>query len=137
MRSIQPAQADVEDVTDVWDKRRLLSAVRRATAADKSWAFNTTYRLHLYNYNIIGGKPNFSHAGTADSAIDGEEAPRNANFRDNEVAFHFEQRNPYLPYFSIGLRKGAGRPHIGRRIATITAIHISMLKTPPKPISSP
>jgi hypothetical protein len=114
------------------------------SAADKSWSFNTTFRLHLYNYNIIDGKPNFSKAGdqintgaTAfelyprrvrlnwtycwsdcfielATAIDGEGSPRNANFRDNELAFHFEQWNPYLPYFSIGLRRGAGSTHISR-----------------------
>jgi hypothetical protein len=114
------------------------------SAADKSWSFNTTARVNIYNYNIIDGKPNFSDGGdqinsgatqgelfprrmrvywtycwsdcfmTLETAIDGEEAPRNANFRDNELGFHFEQWNPYLPYFSIGLRRGAGRTHIGR-----------------------
>jgi hypothetical protein len=114
------------------------------SAADKSWSFNTSFRLHLHNYNIIDGKPNFSDGGdqinsgatqgelfprrvrlnwtfcwsdcfvTLETAIDGEQAPRNANFRDNELGFHFEQWNPYLPYFSIGLRRGAGRTHIGR-----------------------
>src|ERR1041384_7425753 len=33
------------------------------TAADKSWSFNTTYRINIYNYNIIGGKPNFNNGG--------------------------------------------------------------------------
>ena len=114
------------------------------TAADKSWSFNTTYRLNVYNYNILDGKPNFSQAGaqqntgatqgelfprrnrmyftycwsdcfiTVDATIDGEEAPRNANWRDSEVMFRFDQFNEYLPYFSIGLRRGAGRTHIGR-----------------------
>jgi hypothetical protein len=113
-------------------------------AADKSWSFNTTYRLNVYNYNILGGKPNFSQAGAqqntgattgelfprrnrlyftycwsdcfiqVDATIDGEEAPRNANWRDSEVMFRFDQFNEYLPYFSVGLRRGAGRTHIGR-----------------------
>jgi hypothetical protein len=115
------------------------------TGADKSWSFNTTARINIYNYNILGGKPNFSNAAgnqvntgatqgelfprrlrlyftycwadcfiTIETAIDGEEAPRNANFRDNEVTWHFEQWNEFLPYFSVGLRRGAGRTHIGR-----------------------
>jgi hypothetical protein len=115
------------------------------SAADKSWSFNTTYRLNIYNYNIIDGKPNFSGAGGAqvntgatagelfprrnrlawtmcwsdcfievETTIDGEEAPRNANWRDNEIYFHFDQWNPYLPYFSLGLRRGAGRTHTAR-----------------------
>ena len=33
------------------------------TAADKSWSFNTTYRLNMYMYNILQGKPNFSQGG--------------------------------------------------------------------------
>src|SRR4030095_10659713 len=28
-------------------------------AADKSWSFNTTYRINMYIYNTINGKPNF------------------------------------------------------------------------------
>jgi hypothetical protein len=114
-------------------------------AADKSWSFNTTYRLNIYNYNIINGKPNFRAANgdqvstgatgfelfprrnrlywtfcwsdcfiEVETSIDGEEAPRNANFRDNEIFFHFEQFNEFLPYFSVGLRRGAGRTHISR-----------------------
>ena len=114
------------------------------SAADKSWAFRTSYRMHLFNYNTLDGKSNFSDGGDqvnsgatygelvprrnrlnwtfcwsdcfveVDLAIDGEQAPRNANFRDHEITFHFEQWNPYLPYFSAGLRRGAGRSHIGR-----------------------
>jgi hypothetical protein len=34
------------------------------TGADKSWAFNTTYRLNLYNYNTLGGKSNYNENGT-------------------------------------------------------------------------
>jgi hypothetical protein len=115
------------------------------TGADKSWSFNTSYRLNIYNYNIIGGKPNFDAANgtqvnsgatygelfprrnrlyttfcwsdcfvTVETSIDGEEAPRNANFRDNEVMFRFDQFNEFLPYLSVGLRRGAGRTHISR-----------------------
>jgi hypothetical protein len=115
------------------------------SAADKSWSFNTTARVNIYNYNILDGKPNFSDADgdqvntgattgelfprrlrmywtfcwsdcfiSLETAIDGEESPRNANFRDNEIGFHFEQWNEFLPYFSVGLRRGAGRTHIGR-----------------------
>src|SRR4026207_417890 len=32
--------------------------------ADKSWSFNTTYRVNIYNYNIISGKPNFNDNGS-------------------------------------------------------------------------
>jgi len=114
------------------------------TAADKSWSFNTTYRLNMYIYNTLDGKPNFSQAGgqqntgatygeifprrnrmyftycwsdcfvTVDATIDGETAPRQASWRDSEVMFRFDQFNEYLPYFSVGLRRGAGRTHIGR-----------------------
>ncbi len=114
------------------------------SAADKSWAFNTTYRLNIYNYNIIGGKSNFSDDGDqvnsgatqfelyprrnrlyftycwadcfieVETSIDGETAERAASFRDNEIFFHFEQFNPYLPYLSVGLRRGAGRTHTSR-----------------------
>ena len=114
-------------------------------AADKSWSFNTTYRINMYMYNTIDGKPNFSspagtqrQAGTTSGeifprrnrlyfnfcrddcfyafeySIDGETAPRQASVRDNEFYVHFDQLNPYLPYFSVGLRRGAGRTHIGR-----------------------
>jgi len=113
-------------------------------AADKSWSFNTTFRANLYIYNTLGGKPNFSQAGEQrstgvvdgqifprrlrwyqtycwqdcfyqfESALDGETAPREASFRDNEFTVGFNQLNPYLPYFSIGLRRGAGKTHISR-----------------------
>jgi len=113
-------------------------------AADKSWSFNTTMRVNLYNYNTLGGKPNFSQAGEQrssgvpdgqiyprrlrwyqtfcwqdcfyqfESALDGETAPRQASFRDNEFTVGFNQLNPYLPYFSVGLRRGAGKTHISR-----------------------
>jgi len=113
-------------------------------AADKSWSFNTTYRINMYIYNTIDGKPNFfangsqRQAGTTSAeifprrnriyfnwcrddcfyafeySIDGESAPRAASVRDNEFIVHFDQLNPYLPYASIGLRRGAGRTHIGR-----------------------
>jgi hypothetical protein len=112
--------------------------------ADKSWSFNTTYRVNIYNYNILGGKSNYNN-GTAEvnsgttafelfprrnrlyttmcwadcfyqfeTSIDGETADREALFRDNEFTVAFNQLNPYLPYYSIGLRRGAGRTHIGR-----------------------
>ncbi len=114
------------------------------TAADKSWSFNTTYRLNMYMYNILQGKPNFSQDGDqistgatqgeifprrnrlyftfcwsdcfiqADVTFDGESAPRATSWRDSELMFRFDQFNEYLPYFSVGLRRGAGRTHIGR-----------------------
>jgi len=115
-------------------------------AADKSWSLNTTYRINMYIYNHIGGKPNFSdpqgvtqrNSGTTygeifprrnrlymnycwhdcfyafEYSIDGETAERAASVRDNEFFVHFDQWNPYLPYFSVGLRRGAGRTHISR-----------------------
>jgi hypothetical protein len=46
--------------------------------------------------------------------MDYERAGRIAQARDNEVNFHFEQWNPYLPMFSIGLRRGVGAAHLGR-----------------------
>ncbi len=49
-----------------------------------------------------------------ESALDGETAPRQASFRDNEFTVGFNQLNPYLPYFSVGLRRGAGKTHISR-----------------------
>ena len=114
------------------------------TAADKSWSFNTTYRLNMYWYNILQGKPNFSQGGAqintgatqgeifprrnrlyfsycwsdcflqADLTFDGETAPRDVSWRDSELWFRFDQWNEYLPYASVGLRRGAGRTHIGR-----------------------
>ncbi len=36
------------------------------------------------------------------------------SWRDSELWFRFDQFNEYLPYFSVGLRRGAGRTHIGR-----------------------
>ena len=114
------------------------------TAADKSWSFNTTYRLNMYVYHTLNGKPNFSQGGaqqnsgatfgeifprrnrmyftycwsdcfvTIDATFDGETAPRQVSWRDSEVMFRFDQFNEYLPYFSVGLRRGAGRTHIGR-----------------------
>jgi hypothetical protein len=114
------------------------------TAADKSWSFNTSYRVNIYNYNTLDGKPNFRQGSAqqntgatfgelfprrnrmyftycwsdcfveVESAFDGEGAPRNTNWRDQAVTFHFEQFNEFLPYFSVGLRRGAGRTHIGR-----------------------
>jgi hypothetical protein len=113
-------------------------------AADKSWSFNMTYRLNMYMYNILRGKPNFSQGGDqintgatngeifprrnrlyfsycwsdcfiqADVTFDGETAPRQTSWRDSELMFHFDQWNEYLPYFSVGLRRGAGRTHISR-----------------------
>ena len=112
-------------------------------AADKSWSFNTTYRINIYNYNILGGKPNFNDGQERSSgatqgelfprrnrlyrtmcwqdcffqfetSIDGETAERDAFFRDNEFMVGFNQLNPYFPYFSIGLRRGAGKTHVGR-----------------------
>ncbi len=48
------------------------------------------------------------------TSIDGEQAPRNAQWRDNEIVTHFEKWNPYFPYFSFGLRRGAGRTYEAR-----------------------
>ena len=113
-------------------------------AADKSWSFNTTYRINMYVYNHIDGKPNFADEDGVqrfgptwaeifprrnrlyfnycwqdcfyafEYSIDGESAPRAASVRDNEMYFNFNQLNPYLPYFSVGLRRGAGRTHVSR-----------------------
>ena len=49
-----------------------------------------------------------------ETSIDGETAERKAFFRDNEFMVGFNQLNPYFPYFSIGLRRGAGKTHVGR-----------------------
>jgi len=114
------------------------------TGGDKSWGVNMTSRFNLYNYNILGGKSNFNNNGTEvntgatafeiyprrarvyttfcwldcfysfEHSIDGESAERDASFRDNEFMVNFAQLNPYLPYFSIGLRRGAGRTHVSR-----------------------
>ena len=113
-------------------------------AADKSWSFNTSIRLNIYQYNVLGGKSNFQESGTQrnsgttfgelyprrarvywnfcvddcfyelNQAIDGETADRAASFRDNEFFVHFDQLNPYMPYYSIGLRRGAGKTHVSR-----------------------
>src|ERR671918_2857235 len=32
-------------------------------AADKSWSLNTTYRINMYIYNSLNGKPNFGDEG--------------------------------------------------------------------------
>jgi hypothetical protein len=112
--------------------------------ADKSWSFNTSARFNIYSYNMLGGKTNFNDNGTQrntgttalelyprrariyttfcwadcfyqfEHSIDGETAARQASFRDNEFMVQFNQLNPYLPYFSIGLRRGAGKTHISR-----------------------
>src|SRR5262245_33792682 len=115
------------------------------SGADKSWSINTSARFNIYNYNILGGKPNFHNATGGqvntgatslelfprrariyttfcwadcffqyEHSIDGETAEREASFRDNEFMVQFNQLNEYLPYFSIGLRRGAGRTHISR-----------------------
>jgi hypothetical protein len=113
-------------------------------AADKSWSLNTTYRINMYIYNMLNGKSNFGDEGEQrntgvtnaeifprrnrlymnycwhdcfyafEYSIDGETAERQASVRDNEFYVHFDQWNPYLPYFSIGLRRGAGRTHVSR-----------------------
>jgi hypothetical protein len=114
------------------------------SGADKNWSFNTAYRLNMYNYNIIGGKPNFSEDGDqintgatygeifprrnrlyntfcwadcfiqVNSTLDGETAPRDVSWRDSEVMFRFNQFNEFLPYFSVGLRRSAGKTHVAR-----------------------
>jgi hypothetical protein len=50
------------------------------------------------------------------TSIDGETAPRQASWRDQEVYMHFEKWNPYFPYLSFGLRRGGttGRTYEGR-----------------------
>ncbi len=113
-------------------------------AADKSWSFNTTYRINMYVYNVLNGKTNFNDQGTErntgttaleifprrnrlyfnycwadcfytfEYSIDGEAAERPASVRDNEFVVNFNQWNPYLPVFSFGLRRGAGRTHVSR-----------------------
>src|SRR5918996_2707028 len=92
-------------------------------AADKSWSFNTTYRINMYIYNQINQKPNFvndegeqAFSGTYgeifprrnrlyfnycwrdcfyafEYSIDGESSPRDASVRDNEMFFNFNQLN--------------------------------------------
>jgi hypothetical protein len=47
-------------------------------------------------------------------AMDYERSGRIAQARDQELAFHFEQWNPYLPLFSVGLRRGTGASQLGR-----------------------
>jgi hypothetical protein len=114
------------------------------SGADKSWSINTSARFNIYNYNILGGKTNWNDNGTERSgnttagelyprrariyttfcwqdcfyqfehSIDGETAERSASFRDNEFSIDFSQLNPWLPKFSVGLRRGAGRTHIAR-----------------------
>lgn len=114
------------------------------TGADKSWSFNTTYRVNIYNYNVLGGKTNWNDNGTEratgttalelhprrnrlytnfcwsdcfyafEFSIDGESAEREALVRDNEFTVAFSQLSPWLPDFSIGLRRGAGRTHVSR-----------------------
>ena len=113
-------------------------------AADKSWSFNTTYRINMYVYNMLNGKSNFDDDGEQrntgvtnweifprrnrlymnycwqdcfyafEYSIDGETAERAASVRDNELYVRFDQWNPYLPYFSVGLRRGAGKTHVSR-----------------------
>ena len=112
--------------------------------ADKSWSWNLAYRMDVLNYNRIDGKPNFNDGGAQRNtgasfgdlyvrrnrlymnmcwqdcfyeftfAMDGETAPRRMSARDAELKIDFSQRNPWLPYLSVGPRRGAGRTHIGR-----------------------
>jgi hypothetical protein len=114
------------------------------SGADKSWSFNMSARFNIYNYNILGAKSNYNDNGVQrntgstafelyprrarvyttfcwancfysyEHSIDGETADRDASFRDNEFLVNFTQLNPWLPYFSVGLRRGAGRTHISR-----------------------
>ena len=130
-------------------------------AADKSWAFNVSYNLHIHMNNQVDSRAHF--VGNDDGefgeiasgvtngelaprrnrfsfvfcwedcfyevshAMDYERAPRIANARDNEVAFHFEQWNPYLPLFSLGLRRGAGTTHLGRSSGSDAKMEHNML----------
>lgn len=114
------------------------------TAADKSWSYNTVFRLDINNYNLLGGKPNFDdngdqrNTGVTDlqlfprrarwyhlfcwddcfyefnHSLDGESASRDASFRDNELKINFSQLNPWLPYYSVGLRRSAGNTYVSR-----------------------
>jgi uncharacterized small protein (DUF1192 family) len=49
-----------------------------------------------------------------ENSIDGETGARTASPRDSELYFRFDQWNPYLPYLSVGVRRGAGATHISR-----------------------
>lgn len=114
------------------------------TAADKSWMLNIGFRVNIHSTIYPEGRAHFNaegediSLGTTDfelfprrnrfylnycwddcfyqfeSSLDGESAPRRANVRDNEIYFRFDQWNPWLPYFSIGLRRGAGATHVSR-----------------------
>ena len=46
--------------------------------------------------------------------IDGEADDALAEWRDNEFMVNFNQLNPWLPYFSVGPRRGAGSTHLSR-----------------------
>jgi hypothetical protein len=130
-------------------------------AADKSWAFNVSYRLHIHMNNNVDGRAHFRGNDdgefgeiasgvtngelaprrnrfnflfcwddcfySIEHAMDYERAPRIANARDNEVAFHFEQWNPYLPMFSLGLRRGAGATHLGRSSTSDAKLEHNMI----------
>jgi hypothetical protein len=62
-------------------------------------------------------------------SMDGESSPRTAQFRDQEIAFHFEQWNPWLPMFSVGLRRGAGQTHISRSSSSDAKLEHHMVLT--------
>ena len=113
-------------------------------AADKSWSWNLSYRLDLNSYNTIGAKSNYDSNGNQvntnaenlklvarrarvyntfcwqdcfyqyNFTMDGEGSGGEARFRDNELQVHFEQLNPWLPYFTIGPRIDPGETYISR-----------------------
>jgi hypothetical protein len=114
------------------------------SAADESWQFNLSLRLNVHMYNFVNGNGLFSFGGQQratstdplefyprrirlymnycwedcfweiQTSMDGETSVRFANWRDNEILMHFEKWNPYFPYASFGLRRGAGRTYEGR-----------------------
>src|SRR5262245_20013876 len=114
------------------------------SAADESWQFNISLRLNIHMYNFVDPHYLFAfggqqRAGNTDplalfprrlrlymnycwedcfweiqTSFDGETSVRETNWRDNEILMHFEKWNPYFPYASFGLRRGAGRTYEGR-----------------------
>ena len=114
------------------------------SAADESWQFNISLRLNIHMYNFVTPNYLFAFGGTQragntdpleffprrmrlymnycwedcfweiQTSMDGETSVRFSSWRDNEILMHFEKWNPYFPYASFGLRRGAGRTYEGR-----------------------
>ena len=132
------------------------------TAANKSWAFNISYRVNVHMYNHLDGRSHFigfneegeldeigvgTTSGelyprrnrlylnlcwddcfiTMEQSFDGERSSRIAQARDSEIMWHLEQWNPYLPSFSIGLRRGAGRTALTRSSSSDARLEHAML----------